>query len=351
MPAPALPAGTHLQQISCIGAQWCLAAGFVLKSGGGTGASVAAILSGQTWRRVSVPSEPSSLDCTLTSRCEAMINGRPYGWNGRGWRAQPFTPPGAGGAVTSVSCQSASSCEAVGWWEKSPTGRPEPLAALWDGHAWTFPHVPEPRNGGRLNAVSCSSAGACTAVGFIQEAHASGLFFTRSLAARWTGTTWTLEHPPDPSDAIFGQLTNVACPSARECVAPSTYDDGCDMDGAFADVWQKGLWRMTPLHLPAAAVRDCSSEIDSVSCTSQTACVAVGAGGFEATDGQLVEVWNGDTWRDRRGPLPLPSDGAAGTGLLAAISCGSPTTCIGAGTYTTTSGAPGILIAERQTVG
>jgi hypothetical protein len=281
-----------------------------------------------------------------------MINERPYGWNGRDWHAQPFTPPGAGGSVTSVSCDSGSGCEAVGWWEKSRTGRPEPLAALWDGHAWTFPHVPEPRNGGRLNAVSCSSDDACTAVGFIQEAHASGLFFTRSLAARWNGTSWALQHPPDPSDAIFGQLTNVACPSARECVSPSTYDNGCDMDGAFADVWRQDVWRMTPLALPVAAVRDCSSEIDSVSCMSRAACVAVGAfDRFESVGGPLVEVWNGLTWRDRRGPLPLPAGGAAGTGVLAAVSCGTSTICIGAGTFTTVSGAPRILIAERQALG
>ena len=67
--------------------------------------------------------------------------------------------------------------------------------------------------------------------------------------------------------------------------------------------------------------------------------------------GPLMEVWNGQSWRNRRGPLPVPKDGVAGSGVFGAISCGSETTCVAAGQYTTTAGKQRVYAAERHVTG
>ena len=68
---------------------------------------------------------------------------------------------------------------------------------------------------GILEGVSCSSAKACTAVG------SNGGEAT--LAERWNGTKWALQHAPNPSDAGASPLHGVSCSSATACTAVGPY--------------------------------------------------------------------------------------------------------------------------------
>jgi hypothetical protein len=90
-----------------------------------------------------------------------------------GWSVQP-TPRIAGAnssmtTLTGVSCVSPTWCAVAGSYTTSP-GHQEALVGRWNGKKWSI--LPPPRPGfiplpgwSSLNAVSCTSQAACTAVG------------------------------------------------------------------------------------------------------------------------------------------------------------------------------------------
>jgi hypothetical protein len=89
-------------------------------------------------------------------------------WNGTKWTAPAFAGPTKRTdlrAIYGVSCTSRTSCTAAGNFDYPGTGS-GPLIQTWNGTKWTVTAVPNPAIGiGSFNAVSCSSATACTAVG------------------------------------------------------------------------------------------------------------------------------------------------------------------------------------------
>ena len=108
----------------------------------------------------------SSVSCASPTTCEAVGSGLAEGWDGSSWTIQntPNTPIGNG--LTSVSCTSASACEAVGSSGTSTLGHPggTTLAEAWNGASWSLQSGPN-LAGGTLSAVSCVSATTCEAVG------------------------------------------------------------------------------------------------------------------------------------------------------------------------------------------
>ena len=71
---------------------------------------------------------------------------------------------------------------------------------------------------GILEGVSCSSAKACTAVGTYGDGARES-----TLAERWNGTKWALQTTPNPSDAGASHLKGVSCSSATACTAVGPY--------------------------------------------------------------------------------------------------------------------------------
>jgi hypothetical protein len=127
------------------------------------------------------------VSCTSASTCTAVGPALPAGnalierWNGRQWSVQP-TPIVKNDTLSlyGVSCTSAARCTAVGekdlpdtcGYECYPV--PRTLAERWNGKSWAVQRTPSPRTVGdhykspaqlALQAVSCSSAKACIAVG------------------------------------------------------------------------------------------------------------------------------------------------------------------------------------------
>jgi hypothetical protein len=84
---------------------------------------------------------------------------------------------------------------------------------------------------------------------------------------------------------------------------------------------------------PAAAASGATvTQLAGVSCTSATACVAVGytaRGVLGATVGfvPLAEIWNGSTWRIASTPDPAHYTGSQ----LRGVSCVSPIACVAVG--------------------
>ena len=90
-------------------------------------------------------------------------------------------------------------------------------AAVTAASGWSIQQTPNPTGGSDvvLNGVSCASASACTAVGGPAQPAATGV----TLAEGWNGTTWSIQHTPNPAGGSNSTLNGVSCASATACTA------------------------------------------------------------------------------------------------------------------------------------
>jgi len=115
-------------------------------------------------------------------------------WNGRRWAVRA-TAPGSDELLSAVSCTSAMACTAVGFH----------TIERWNGAEWAIQRSPGIR--GSLAGVSCATAHACTAVG-------EGI--KGAVAEHWNGSKWVIQRTPRPARRT---LAGVSCTSARVCTA------------------------------------------------------------------------------------------------------------------------------------
>lgn len=77
------------------------------------------------------------------------------------------------------------------------------------------PNPPGTGTTGSLFGVSCTSDTACTAVGGYRDSSN----VARTLVERWDGTSWTIQSSPTPSNVGFSSFFEVSCTSATACTA------------------------------------------------------------------------------------------------------------------------------------
>jgi len=235
-------------------------------------------------------------------------------WNGTSWTVQPTSSPSGAqsSALYGVSCTAATACAATGSYENS-AGTTTALGESWNGTSWTIQPTPTPSGATfiYLFGVSCTSATACTAVGSYENSAGTA---SAPLAERWDGTDWTIQPTPAPSGVPFSGLDGVSCTSATACTAVG---DSANSDGTTVTLAES--WNGTAWMIQATPAPDQSSDLSGVSCTSATACTAVGN---INSIGPLIERWDGTTW--------AVQTGSAG-GLLTGVSCTSGTTCTAVG--------------------
>ena len=201
------------------------------------------------------------------------------------------------------------------------------LAERWNGAGWRIQTTPNPAGGGFLNSVSCTSSSACTAVGN------SGNGGT--LAERWDGTSWAIQATPNPSGSAFTVLSSVACTSSSACIAVGgRVDNSGNGAGTLAERWNGKAWRI----VPTLGRTGLDIALNGVSCTSASACTAVGSAGPVTT---LAERWNGTTWRVQ--PTPNPQGGQ--NIFLTSVACPTSSACTALGLNLTGSGP--FTLAER----
>jgi hypothetical protein len=257
------------------------------------------------------------------------------------WRlALPVNP--AGGNTVSLkrtSCKSATSCIGVGAY-KNGSGVTVALAESWSGVEWTQQTAPSPSGAkeSELEGVSCTSEGACTAVGY----YLSSAGVQLPLIERWNGEKWTLQEAPVPAGSIETALSGVSCASATSCTAVGTYATVTGKDRSLAEGWNGTSWSAKEPPNPAGAAW---SDLLSVSCTASNACVAVGEDKVNNNAEPYAETWNGTVWTLKTVALP-PTEGELA--LLEDISCTSSTNCEATGVYESPQGKEGELaLAEH----
>ena len=212
-PAPASDYSA-LGSVSCPTAGTCMAVGTF--AAGPHFDSLADELSGGKWHQVSAPSASThsgdqnvlqSVSCASASRCEAvgtlgvptgkniLDTGYADGWNGSAWSAQKVSwPAGTHSVLFSVACPTASYCLTVGGLGQYTTYNQGHIAAQeWTGSStWSGVRMPAASGGtGSVfygNTCLAGSAVNCIAAGEVGPAKNAG----HGLSGFWNGTTWKL---------------------------------------------------------------------------------------------------------------------------------------------------------------
>jgi hypothetical protein len=223
--------------------------------------------------------------------------------------------------LDALSCTSVLACTAVG--AANATTAPEVLVERWDGRAWTVQAAPTPgwADRTRFDSVSCISLSFCTAVG--TSVGGQGDVNTRLLVERWDGRRWTIASAPRPAGSFDTSLSGVSCASADACTAVGDVDGG-----TLVERWNGGRWSIqrTPYRVQAP--------LTGVSCVSATVCEAVGtanqdAGGSSAPPTKMVaEGCKGRSWSLQPVPTPAPPGESS---WFSAVACLSARSCFALG--------------------
>jgi hypothetical protein len=224
------------------------------------------------------------------------------------------------GALDDVSCPAAGTCIAVGG-----DGGPAAVAEELTGTSWSPLSTPSTagltalranHTDATLEAVSCPSASSCIAVGSFVDATGA----TVALSETWNGSQWTLVPVPVPAPAGSegSNLVALSCTSATACVAVGT--DGSTTAG-YSAIWNGSSWATQPMATGSPAA-------NGISCTSGDDCEAVG-------NGPSAQIWNGSTWTAQAVSAPSNALSAqdGGGNTLSSVACTSASFCIAVGSY------------------
>jgi len=277
-PQAAGAAGSGLYSISCASANACTAVGNYAKKGAGV--AFAEKWNGTSWN-LEIPAEPTSsellgVSCSSATSCEAVGNSGndafAEAWNGTNWRVQSVPKP-AGVAFTrfySVSCTSTRACTAVGY--RSSPDNARTFAERWDGASWSLEQTPSPASAmlTSLSGVSCYLPKACTAAGTYVASDGAQL----TLSEVWNGSNWKIQSTPNRAGTVMGSFSSVSCTTAGACIAVGSYTLGnLAPPIPLAEKRSGGKWSLQTLPPPSGAE---SGALYGVSCTGAAACTAVG---------------------------------------------------------------------------
>jgi hypothetical protein len=334
IPGPTGGTNASLTGVSCASLRDCGAVGSYMN------AAVVGVTLGEGWDGTSwtiqdtrnpLGSLNSALEadsCSDATHCEAVglyLAGAGGGAlaetrSGQSWTVQPTA--NVAGATQSlllgVTCTSASECMAVGQ-SVGPSG-PVTLAETWNGTTWTIVPTPTPANSflSGFDAISCSAADACTAVGTYATNNGQA-----TLAERWDGQTWRIQSTPNPFGTFGDILTGVSCPTATACTAVGNDIDVTGTQVPLAESWNGTSWKIHSTPVPAGSL---AAVMFGVWCTAPNACTGVGGHIDPAQIGKtLIETWNGTAWSIQASPNPAGAPFATlyfvwcGTGACTAV--------------------------------
>lgn len=208
---------------------------------------------------------------------------------------------------------------------------------------WSIQPTPMPAGSTSavMRGVSCVSRSACVAVGGF--ANRGGLEVT--LAERWNGNSWSIQRTPNPLAARTGSILNsVSCASRSACIAVGFFQARSGPDELpLAERWHGKRWAIQRMPSPGDVY---TAYMYGVSCVSTTACTAVGVFATKRDRGTgipLVERWNGKRWSIQHVPNPAPTNSE-----FDGVSCTSSIACTAVGQYAYAGpGEAELTFAER----
>ena len=330
----------QLYEVTCPSASNCWATGYY-----GNGSAWQTLIEhwdGNAWTIVTSPNTSATLSnyllgitCSSASSCWAVGYANDgitayrtliEQWNGASWSI--VTSPNTGAfdnILTAVTCASASNCFAVGYYDNGTVY--QTLIEHWNGTAWLTD--PTSANTGImqrnfLNAVTCTSATDCWAVGNVENGVGA---IDQTLIEHWDGTFWSVVSSPNDSTTRINFLYGVACASASNCWAVGYYDNG--RYRTLMEHWDGAAWSITTSPNISSSQQNV---LTGVTCPSESNCWASGFYG----NGVTLML----TYPALAPPTPISvvsrkSHGAAGTfdvDLMSPIPESQPIECRSGGT-------------------
>jgi hypothetical protein len=187
-----------------------------------------------------------------------------------------------------------------------------PAPSAWASLQWHIEPTPFPANatGAALARVSCISSDFCVAVGRQDIGHSAG------LAQVYTGGSWALSALPSVPGNSY--QADVSCTTSSACTAVGyTVNSGAGTPVAMR--WNGTAWSLQTLPVIAGST---DTELRGVSCVAGFAwCMAVGW----SSNGALALKWNGTTWSQTALPATVAGD------RLTGVSCTKRTACTAVG--------------------
>jgi hypothetical protein len=172
-----------------------------------------------------------------------------------------------------------------------------------------------------LGAVTCISEHACVAAG--NFGFASGV--SAPLVAREVGSKWLASRLPRPLWAEHSSLEGISCTSRTACMAVGSFFTWRQASIPLVERWNGARWQRLRLTTSAG---ETGASLNDVSCSAATSCTAVGESDTVGSTSMLIERWNGQTWS--RQPLR-----ALASSQLGGVVCLTGRSCLAVGTAMT----------------
>jgi hypothetical protein len=208
-------------------------------------------------------------------------------WNGHAWTVDHVPNPRAenGSALTGVDCLQAGLCEGVGEYVFADVDQ-QILAFGRSAGGWVRQHQHGPKQSELTSegSVSCSDIAHCTGVGSWVDFQGR----TRTLAERWDGTSWVRQHARNPAGFGVSELSGVSCRGATWCAGVGSWSDGFNGIPSYtlAERWNGAGWRIEHTPNPPGATL---SSLNAVDCGGPF-CVAVGSSYDGSMTSTLIEA-------------------------------------------------------------
>jgi len=265
---------------------------------------------------------------------------------------------GGAAGVNSVSCATAGNCVAAGFYTDQ-AGSQAFVVDETDGRWGTAIQVPGTTSLSTgtffekviVNAVSCATAGNCTAGGSYTNRAGSQAFVAEERNGRW-GTAIEVPGTARLNSGGDASVRAVSCGAAGNCTAVGTYADSSapDYSQAFVVDERNGNWG-TAIEVPGTATLNSggTTDVSSVSCATAGNCIAVGTYGTECSTSTSfrsrgrIDCVNYQAfvvdetkagWGDAvavSGTVERNAGNRAGTN---SVSCATPGNCAAGGYYT-----------------
>jgi hypothetical protein len=260
------------QDVTCLSERWCLAVG-TRTSGSVDQFPIAQLWNGKRWRETrpvnphgSTATVLNAVACSSTRACTAVADQMAERWNGSRWKIQKV-PHARGGGMMAVACPAANACITA--------GGNRPSSEIWNGSSWRLAPVPSPAGAdlsmSGLEAISCTAANFCEAVGSYEKGKADTSFFPQ--ADVWNGSAWHLQAVPAIRGYSDVQFAAVSCITATNCEAAGDAQLTANISVGLLEKWNGTKWSLQEIVRHA---KDQQTRLEGISCTAGPVCEAVG---------------------------------------------------------------------------
>ena len=162
----------------------------------------------------------------------------------------------------------------------------------------------------QLSGVSCVGPSFCVAVG----ASGSSSTVLDPFVEQWNGSVWSLVAASRLPSFVSTELNAVSCTTTTWCMAVGYSTNGSSDRSAVSGTWNGTTWTVSSINPPAGSV---ASQLDGIDCISASWCMA--GGDYENTSSDflsLAMLWNGSAWSS----VPSPNPGAGTSGFFNSVS-------------------------------